>query len=163
MENTKPQYIVIAEFPNNKDFPIGKLIDFTPWNGTHWQHVVNDCQGERMWLSDYFEKYPHLFAKVDDLGNIPDYQMYDAILPAFQKYMRKELESNYKKGDRSGAGGWLQVKENKFWLNELYYHVGKLQSALMSDDIDRVKENTADIANLSMMLLDVKINLLGND
>jgi hypothetical protein len=90
----------------------------------------------------------------------PDYEMYDAILPEFAKYMRKELESNYQKGDRNSEKGWLAVDNNKFWISELFYHVGKLQSALMANDIERIKENTADIANLSMMVLDVKIDLL---
>ena len=90
----------------------------------------------------------------------PDVKMYDAILPEFAKYMRKELEANYLKGDRNGPGGWLEVTDNKFWIQELYYHVGKLQAAVMAKDVERIKENTADIANISMMMLDVNINLL---
>lgn len=92
--------------------------------------------------------------------NGPDYAMYYTILPEFMKYMFKELESNYLKGDRNGAGGWLEVKDNKFWLQELYYHVGKLQAAVMADNIERIKENCADIANISMMMLDTNIDLL---
>src|SRR5690349_2633697 len=80
------------------------------------------------------------------------------------KYMRKELEANYTKGDRNGELGWLNIKSKKFWLGELYYHVGKLQSALMSNDIEQIKENCADVANIAMMILDTKIDLLnGND
>ncbi|WP_079242623.1 hypothetical protein [Chryseobacterium indologenes] len=90
----------------------------------------------------------------------PDYKMYNEVTASFVKYMKKELESNYRKGDRNGSGGWLEVKDNKFWISELYYHVGKLQSALMNEDVDRIKENCADIANLALMTLDVKINLL---
>lgn len=92
----------------------------------------------------------------------PDYKMYDDILPEFAKYMRKELAANFEKGDRNGPKGWLAVDDNKFWISELYYHVGKLQSAFMNNDTDRVKENCADIANLAMMVLDVKIDLLKN-
>lgn len=95
---------------------------------------------------------------------LPDYKMYDAILPEFAKYMRKELEANHKKGDRNDEeNGWLTMRDDKkFWLSELYYHVGKLQSAMMSNDIERIKENCADIANLAMMVLDCKIDLLKN-
>jgi hypothetical protein len=90
----------------------------------------------------------------------PDYETYDKVILEFGRYMRKELEANYLKGDRNGRLGWMNNKNNKSWISELYYHVGKLQSALMNDDIKRVAENCADIANLAMMTLDVKINLL---
>lgn len=90
----------------------------------------------------------------------PDYAMYDAILPEFAKYMRKELEANFDKGDRNGENGWIHVKENRFWISEIYYHTGKLQEAVRANDIERIKEYCADVANLAMMLLDVKINLL---
>jgi hypothetical protein len=91
---------------------------------------------------------------------LPDLPMYDEVVEAFSKYMKRELEANFQKGDRNGAGGWLEVKDNKFWISELYYHVGKLQSAMMSNDIHRIEENCADIANLALMTLDVKIDLL---
>lgn len=59
-----PVYEVIADYPNNTDFPRGKRIEFEPWMGLYWQHKITDCQGERMWLSDFFDKYPHLFQKL---------------------------------------------------------------------------------------------------
>ena len=90
----------------------------------------------------------------------PDFKMYDDVTTKFNEYMKKELEANYLKGDRNGSHGWLRVKDNKFWISELYYHVGKLQSALMNEDVCRIEENCADIANLALMTLDVKINLL---
>lgn len=90
----------------------------------------------------------------------PDYEMYDAVLIAFTKYMKIELEANWKKGDRNLPNGWLSNQSNKSWISELYYHVGKLQSALMSNDLKRIAENCADIANLAMMTLDVKVDLL---
>lgn len=93
----------------------------------------------------------------------PDYEMYDHVTEKFVNYMKKELEANYQKGDRNGPGGWLEVKDNKFWILELYYHVGKLQSALMQEDVERIKENCADIANLALMTLDVKIDLLADE
>jgi hypothetical protein len=90
----------------------------------------------------------------------PDYAMYDEILPIFMRFMRKELEANFGKGDRNGKDGWLAVKDKKFWISELYYHVGKLQSALKADDIYLIQEYTADIANLAMMVLDTKVDLI---
>lgn len=90
----------------------------------------------------------------------PDEQMYDLVLAEFTKYMKIELRANYLKGDRNGTDGWLEVKDKKFWISELFYHVGKLQSALMADDTERIKENCADIANIALMTLDVKIDLL---
>lgn len=92
----------------------------------------------------------------------PDYKMYDEITEEFVKYMKKELELNYLKGDRNGENGWLNVRDNKYWISELYYHVGKLQSAIINGEANRIKENCADIANIAMMTLDVNINLLKN-
>lgn len=61
-----PLYKVIADYPDNKDFPVGKIITFRRWNAStiYWEHVVNDCQGERSWLSEWFDKYPHLFQRL---------------------------------------------------------------------------------------------------
>jgi len=64
-KNSTPTYEVIADFPNNKDFPVGKIITFNPWNDSYWQHSVEDCQGVRTWLSEYFDNYPHLFKKLN--------------------------------------------------------------------------------------------------
>lgn len=64
--NIPPVYIIIADFPGNKDFPVGKKITFEAWPAcsSHWQHKVTDCQGERIWLSHYFEDFPHIFKRV---------------------------------------------------------------------------------------------------
>ena len=59
-----PIFEVTAEFPNNQDFPVGKKITFEQWNKIYWQHKVSDCQGDRTWLSEYFEKFPYLFKRV---------------------------------------------------------------------------------------------------
>jgi hypothetical protein len=66
LKKLPPVYEVIADFPNNNDFPKGKKIEFQPWSGSdlYWAHIVEDCQGKREWLSDYFNNYPHLFRKV---------------------------------------------------------------------------------------------------
>jgi hypothetical protein len=57
----KPQVKVIADFPGNKDFELGKVIEFEPWNESYWQYKVEDCQGERVYLLEFFERYPYLF------------------------------------------------------------------------------------------------------
>lgn len=61
-----PVYEVIADFPGNKDFPVGKRITFEPlaYSPGNWECKVSDCQGERKWLSHYFDNFPHLFKKV---------------------------------------------------------------------------------------------------
>lgn len=66
LKKLSPQYQVIADFPDNKDFPKGKIIEFQPWSSSdaYWSHIVEDCQGKREWLQDYFDKYPHLFRRV---------------------------------------------------------------------------------------------------
>lgn len=64
IKKVAPIFEVIAEFPENKDFYLGKKITFVPWESGYWQHVVKDCQGERSWLSTWFEQYPHLFKRV---------------------------------------------------------------------------------------------------
>jgi hypothetical protein len=94
----------------------------------------------------------------EEVKRQPPYEMYEAVTAEFRKYMIKELAANSAKGDREGEDGWLGC-DNKFWVSELYYHVGKLQSAVMNNDVERVKENTADIANLAMMVLDNWIGL----
>jgi hypothetical protein len=63
MRDIPPVYEVIADFPDNKDFPVGKFIRFERWNTFYWVHSIEDCQGKREWLSDFFDKYPHIFKK----------------------------------------------------------------------------------------------------
>lgn len=85
----------------------------------------------------------------------PAYAMYEAVTSEFRKYMIKELAANYLKGDRDDPkNGWLTLGK-KWIISELYYHVGKLQSAAMNNDVERIKENTADVANLAMMCFDI--------
>lgn len=56
-----PQVKLIADFPGNKDFEIGETITLESWNGVNWIYEVEDCQGKRSYLLDFFEKYPYLF------------------------------------------------------------------------------------------------------
>lgn len=62
-----PCYKVIADFPDNKDFPIGKVFILHNWRSSniYWVYIIKDCKGEREYLSDFFDKYPHLFERVN--------------------------------------------------------------------------------------------------
>lgn len=90
--------------------------------------------------------------------NGPATEMYKVVTLEFRKEMIKQLTANWDKGDRDGAKGWLELP-NKVLLNEVYYHVGKLQHALKVNDLELIKEFTADVANLCLMLHDKNIPL----
>ncbi|MCS8148013.1 hypothetical protein N0479_14930 [Pseudomonas aeruginosa] len=76
---------------------------------------------------------------------------YDDVLLPFLKSMEHELHANAGKGDRPG---WLQM-DRKAALLEIYYHLGKLQKATKGNDTAGIVEYAADVANMSMMLVDV--------
>lgn len=86
-----------------------------------------------------------------------DYEMgavmsrYDDVLVPFKRLMETELHANAAKGDRPG---WLSMTAEQCLL-EIYYHVSKLQKAARDGNGDRIKENTADVANMAMMLADI--------
>lgn len=76
---------------------------------------------------------------------------YDHVLIPFLKEMEKELHANSGKGDRNE---WMKMSPDQCLL-EIYYHVSKLQKALRDHDGDGVREHTADVANMAMMMLDI--------
>lgn len=78
-------------------------------------------------------------------------QKYDDVLLPFLAMMRAELHANAGKGDRPG---WLQMDVPTALL-ELFYHMGKLQKAAKKGDVGGVREYTADVANMAMMLADI--------
>lgn len=82
---------------------------------------------------------------------------YDEVLRPFLAMMENELHANAGKGDRPG---WLQM-DRKTALLEIYYHLGKLQKAVKNDDLTGIVEYAADVANMSMMLVDVCGLLIG--
>lgn len=61
VQKGNPQVKVIADFPGNKDFEIGSTLTLDPYNQYYWKYEVKDCQGERIYLLEFFEKYPYLF------------------------------------------------------------------------------------------------------
>ncbi|WP_443190963.1 hypothetical protein [Pseudomonas indica] len=81
----------------------------------------------------------------------PQPQKYDDVLMPFLAMMRAELHANAGKGDRPG---WLQM-DVKDALLEIFYHMGKLQKAAKKGDIGGIREYSADVANMAMMLADV--------
>ena len=76
---------------------------------------------------------------------------YDDTLLPFLALMRQELHANAHKGDREG---WLSMTTGECLL-EIYWHTSKLQRALRDNERDGIREFSADIANLCMMMVDV--------
>ncbi len=76
---------------------------------------------------------------------------YDDVLRPFMALMERELHANSAKGDRPG---WLKMDANTALL-EIFWHAAKLSAAVKNNDGDRITEHAADVANMSMMLLDV--------
>lgn len=78
-------------------------------------------------------------------------QKYDEVLLPFLDLMRAELRANAGKGDRPG---WLSISRETCLL-EIYYHLAKLQKATIEDSPSGIREHAADVANMSMMLVDI--------
>ena len=76
--------------------------------------------------------------------------LYQEVTEEFQKHMITQLQENSRKGDRAG---WLSCTPMQLVL-EIYYHTGKLQEAVKNNDSELIKEYSADVANMSMMVLD---------
>lgn len=76
---------------------------------------------------------------------------YDFVLGPFVAMMEVELHANSGKGDRPG---WLAMSREEVLL-EIYYHIAKLQKAVRTGDLDGIREHAADVANMSMMVVDI--------
>lgn len=76
---------------------------------------------------------------------------YGDVLVPFLAMMDNELHANAGKGDRPG---WLAMDPNTA-LFEIYYHMAKLTYAIRKGNAAETREFAADVANMSMMLLDV--------
>lgn len=76
---------------------------------------------------------------------------YDDVLAPFVAMMMHELDANSGKGDRPG---WLAM-DRKTALLEIYHHLAKLQKATLNNDLHGIREYAADVANMSMMLVDI--------
>lgn len=86
-------------------------------------------------------------------------KLYTDITELFQKEMILQLAANERKGDRDG---WLSCESMQLVI-EIYYHVGKLQEAVKDNDFELIREYSADVANLAMMVLDKTGGLLPLD
>jgi len=82
---------------------------------------------------------------------------YADVLNPFFAMMEQELHANAGKGDRPG---WLSMSPGQCLL-EIYYHIGKLQKAVKDGSEAGISEYAADVANMSMMLVDI-CGLLGD-
>ncbi len=76
---------------------------------------------------------------------------YEEVLIPFIRMMEKELHANSGKGDRPG---WLAMSADTCLL-EIYYHLSKLQKSVKDGNGDGIREYAADVANMSMMLVDI--------
>jgi hypothetical protein len=76
---------------------------------------------------------------------------YGDVLAPFLEMMNTELHANAGKGDRPG---WLSMTPQTAML-EIHYHSAKLQKAVKDGDVDGIKEYSADVANMSMMMADI--------
>lgn len=85
---------------------------------------------------------------------VPDGK-YTPFLGPFVRLMDAELHANAGKGDRQG---WLSMSSDQAML-EIYYHAAKLQKAVRDGDGALIQEHSADVANMSMMLLDLCVGL----
>ncbi|MFK1281685.1 hypothetical protein ACIUXR_29840 [Pseudomonas aeruginosa] len=113
---------------------------------------LGSCQEDvfRFALIDLLQESPLYAAPVAQAQHgVPG--KYDDVLLPFLKLMEHELHANAGKGDRPG---WLQM-DRKTALLEIYYHLGKLQKATKDNDAAGIVEYAADVANMSMMLVDV--------
>lgn len=79
---------------------------------------------------------------------VPD--KYDDVLLPFLALMRNELHANAGKG----GPGWLSMTPGECLL-EIYYHLGKLQKGVKDGNSMWIKEYSADVANMCMMLADI--------
>lgn len=110
-------------------------------------------------LSEDPALYVHIRGPVDQFGcRVAEgpaadalYGKYGDVLRPFVMAMERELHANASKGDRPG---WLTMSA-EFALLEIYYHLAKLQKAVKDDNGPGIQEYAADVANMSMMLLDI--------
>ncbi len=85
--------------------------------------------------------------------------LYTEITTLFQTEMIEQLKANKRKGDRPG---WLACEPMQLVL-EIYYHTGKLQEAVKDNDLSLIREYSADVANMAMMVLDKSGGLLPHE
>lgn len=104
--------------------------------------------------SDYAKGWNDCLAALSQTAGVVDGPLsgkYGDVLRPFVIQMERELHANAGKGDRPG---WLKMSPEVALL-EIYYHLAKLQKAVKDDNGPGIQEYAADVANMSMMLLDI--------
>ena len=80
---------------------------------------------------------------------------YGDVLAPFVAAMERELHANASKGDRPG---WLSSTPDALLL-EIYWHTAKLSAAVKNNNTAGIREQSADVANMAMMLCDRLVDL----
>lgn len=91
--------------------------------------VCDDCDRESPWLEE---------------------------LKTFMGMVDRELRENTENGKEwaSNRRSWRNGTSSKAVLYDMYYHVGKLQAAMMSGDKEAMQEHSADVAATAFIFLD---------
>lgn len=111
-----------------------------------------DCvQPDHIWRTVYQQGYAAALAQTAGVVDGPLSGKYGDVLRPFVIQMERELHANAGKGDRPG---WLKMSPEVALL-EIYYHLAKLQKAVKDNNGPGIQEYAADVANMSMMLLDI--------
>lgn len=149
---TKHTYFVCS--CNNPGCPYcdGGLALCTVCNGMEGS-LTKECPGEKLASATCDDIYT---GQIDFIGGkwisiSAVGGKYSEVLEPFFNMMNAELHANSRKGDRPG---WLGM-DRKTALLEIYYHLGKLHKAVHGNEEEAICEYAADVANMSMMLVDI--------
>lgn len=107
-----------------------------------------------LYTADQMHQYARDYAALSQTAGVADGPLsgkYGDVLRPFVIQMERELHANAGKGDRPG---WLKMSPEVALL-EIYYHLAKLQKAVKDNNGPGIQEYAADVANMSMMLLDI--------
>ena len=111
-----------------------------------------DCvQPDHIWRTVYQQGHEAALSQTAGVAEGPLSGKYGDVLRPFVVQMERELHANAGKGDRPG---WLKMSPEVALL-EIYYHLFKLQKAVKDGNGPGIQEYAADVANMSMMLLDI--------
>lgn len=141
----------------------GKLLKKVPASWLIWFYNQSDTSGVRqtvkndVWeleqqaLRKYIsDNYEAIQKRLPDEPTRADIQEYKMCIDEFGKAMLHELRENHDKGGRKE---WL-VSPLKYFVDEVYYYNNKLLQAVLDGDTKLIKQYSADIANLGLMVYD---------
>lgn len=61
-----PRYKVTDKWPSMRDFSLNQIVTLDKiFSPQYRMYVVEDCQGERKYITKFFDDYPHLFKKLE--------------------------------------------------------------------------------------------------